>query len=983
MTAQHEAEIRRIGEAIFGGMPKESPSVFRKDFWNGKIMEWSMRDEAFKVEMFRFVDVFPVLQTPESTARHIQEYFCRPEQDFPAWIQLGMKSVSSSSIIAKTAAKQIEKNIKGMAYGFVAGEDANEALPRIVKMRKQGLAFTVDLLGESTVSEAEADAYQQRYTELIDTLADAAAGWAPDALLDQDAHGPIPRVNVSIKISALFSQLDPLDLDGSIAGIKRRLLPLFEQAHRRGVFLNLDMEQYEVKDLTLALFKSLLLEPSLRAYEHAGVVIQAYLRDSLNDVHALCAWARQQGRRVTVRLVKGAYWDYETIHAQQHGWPIPVYQNKWETDANYEACARVLLDHHDVVRTSIASHNVRSMAAAMAYAEALGIPKAGLEIQMLYGMAEPMKQSLRGMGYRVRDYVPVGELVPGMAYLVRRLLENTSNEGFLRAKFAENRDSETLLRAPTSAGRDVVDPSPSSQFLNEAHTDFARADRRQAFATALERVRGELGRHYELVIGTERRRGETAIYSYNPSRSAELVGTVACASREDAEHAIRTAYGAFPEWRDTPVEARAALLRRLADELRRQRDTLSAWMVLEVGKSWREADADTAEAIDFCDYYADEAIRLMTPTVLGRYPGEANTLFTQPMGVGVVIAPWNFPLAILCGMTVAAAVTGNCVIMKPAEQSPVIAAKLMEAMQAAGFPPGVVSYLPGIGEDVGAHLVDHAWTRFIAFTGSRDVGLHILKSAYTTLPTQPGVKRVICEMGGKNAIIVDDDADLDEAVKAVVHSAFGFQGQKCSACSRVIVLPDNYDAFVERLVEATRSLPIGASDDPAYGVGPVIDAEALAKVQAYIAIGREEGTELLVRDVPTGGHFAPLAIFADIEVTHRLAQEEVFGPVLAVMRARDFGHALEIANSTSYALTGGVISRSPANLERARREFRVGNLYINRGCTGALVYRQPFGGFKFSGIGAKAGGPHYLHQFVEERAVSENTMRRGFAPDLG
>ena len=738
MAQSLEASIQEIGQAIFRNMPKESPSVFKKDFWNGKIMEWSMRDEAFKVEMFRFVDVFPVLQTPESIARHIQEYFCREDQDFPALIQFGLKQVSPGSLIAKTAAKQIDKNIKGMAYGFVAGEDAKDALPRIKKMRKNGLAFTVDLLGESTVSEAEAEDYQRRYMELIGTLADAAADWKPDPLLDSDPHGAIPRVNVSIKISALFSQIDPLDPAGSIAGVKARLLPLFELAKARGVFLNLDMEQYELKDLTLALFKDLMLEPSLEGWSDAGVVIQAYLRDSLADTHALCAWARETGKRISVRLVKGAYWDYETLHAQQHGWPIPVYQNKWETDANYEACAKVLLDHHAHLRTSIASHNVRSMACAMAYAQSLGIPPSGLELQMLYGMAEPMKKGLRSMGYRVRDYVPVGELVPGMAYLVRRLLENTSNEGFLRAKFVEDVDPATLLQAPASKGQDVPDPSPTSEFLNEAHTDFAKADRRQAFAAAISSVRGQLGAHYPMVIGGEERRGETALHSKNPSRAEELVGTVACATREDAESAIRSSYGAFPAWSQRTASERAAYLRRLADVMRARRDELSAWMVFEVGKNWREADADTAEAIDFCDYYAQEAERLMSaPKRLGNYPGELNQLFYQPMGVGVVIAPWNFPLAILTGMTMAAVAAGNCAVMKPAEQSPVIAAKLMELIREAGFPDGVVNFLPGIGEDVGAYLVEHPWTRFIAFTGSRDVGLHILRTAYTTRPDRP------------------------------------------------------------------------------------------------------------------------------------------------------------------------------------------------------------------------------------------------------
>lgn len=977
-----EEQIRRIGHQIFAGMPKKSPSVFKKDFWNGKIMDWSMRDEAFKVEMFRFVDVFPVLRTPEQIAQHLKEYFCRPDQDFPAWIQLGMKSVSAGSLVARTAAKTIEKNIQGMAAGFVAGVDGEDALPTLKKMRQSGLGFTVDLLGESTVSEVEADDYCRRYESLIDTLATAAASWPAAAQIDADAYGEIPRVNISVKISSLFSQTDPVDFEGSINGIMSRLLPLFIRAKDRGVFLNLDMESYEVKDLTLELFRRLAERPELAGYDHFGFVAQAYLRDSLEDLKVMCDWARTSGKRVTCRLVKGAYWDYETIHAQQAGWPIPVYQNKWESDANYEDCLRLLLDNHDVLRTAIASHNVRSIATGLAYAELKGLPPNAVEVQMLFGMAEPMKQSLLDMGYRVRDYVPVGELVPGMAYLVRRLLENTSQEGFLKAKFVDDLDPDLLLLPPASSGGDVVDPTPQSPFINEHHTPFHTAAARERFEHALAAVKKQLGLHYPLVIGGQRHNTEHALYRYNPARSEELVGTSACGVEADGQRAIEAAYAAFPAWRDSGAPNRGEKLRALAHVIRTRRFELAAWMVLEVGKSWAEADADVAEAIDFCTYYADLAERMGEGVVLGRYPGESNTLNYQPMGVGVVIAPWNFPFAILTGMTVGAAATGNCVVMKPAEQSPVIAAKLMECVEAAGFPPGVINYVPGIGESLGAFLVDHPWTRFVAFTGSRQVGLHILKNAYSTQPQQPGPKRVVCEMGGKNAMIIDSDADLDEAVAAVVYSAFGFQGQKCSACSRVIVLPENYDEFVTRLVEATRSLVVGSPDDPRFGYGPMVDAEAAAKVRKYVAIGREEGTELLVTEAPEGGSFAPFAIFSEIEMSHRLAQEEVFGPVLAVMRARDFDHALEIANATSYALTGGVMSRSPLNLDKARAQFRVGNLYINRGCTGALVFRQPFGGFKYSGIGTKAGGPNYLHQFVEERAISENTMRRGFAPDL-
>jgi RHH-type proline utilization regulon transcriptional repressor/proline dehydrogenase/delta 1-pyrroline-5-carboxylate dehydrogenase len=425
---------------------------------------------------------------------------------------------------------------------------------------------------------------------------------------------------------------------------------------------------------------------------------------------------------------------------------------------------------------------------------------------------------------------------------------------------------------------------------------------------------------------------------------------------------------------------RADFLCRAAAAMRDRRNELAAWEVVEAGKPWREADADVCEAIDYLDYYGREMLRLAPARQLDEVPGEVNTYVYQPRGVAVVIAPWNFPLAILTGMTAAALVTGNTVIMKPAEQTPVIAAKLMEIFRSVDLPAGVLTYLPGLGEEVGEFLVTHPRTNLIVFTGSLAVGLRINALAAQTVEGQRGIKKVIAELGGKNAIIVDDDADLDEAVLGTVASAFGYAGQKCSACSRVIVLEQVYDLFLRRLVEATRSLQIGPAEDPGTFMPPLIDEEAQEKVRRYITVGKSEGRIVLEMEGPSEGHFVGPVIIADVSPRAVVAQEEIFGPVLAVLKARDFAEALEIALGTPYALTGGLYSRSPAHIERARQEFRVGNLYINRKITGALVGRQPFGGLGLSGIGSKAGGPDYLLQFMEPRVITENTLRRGFAP---
>lgn len=529
---------------------------------------------------------------------------------------------------------------------------------------------------------------------------------------------------------------------------------------------------------------------------------------------------------------------------------------------------------------------------------------------------------------------------------------------------------------------ETVAPRPVQRFSNEPHTDFSRGENRDEMRQALQDVRDQFGNEFPLVINGKSVDTRAHLTSRNPSHQSQIVGNACSASAEHAAQAIEGARRAWPQWRKISANHRGEYLELMAHAMQNRRFELAAWMVHECGKHWQDADADVAEAIDFCRYYA-LAMRELSAALQCDYPGEENSLVYRSRGVAVVIAPWNFPLAILTGMTAAALVTGNTVIMKPAEQSPVIAAKLMEIGRDAGLPSGVLNYLPGVGEEVGPALVGSPDVDLVAFTGSRPVGLAINKLAAETSPEQRSVKKVIAEMGGKNAIIVDNDADLDDAVQGVVRSAFGYAGQKCSACSRVIVVGDVYETFLERLQAACDSLQVGPAEDPGVDFGPVIDEEAFNRIQDFIAIGHDECTAVVASDLgdlAEEGYFIGPHVFANVEPDSRLAQEEIFGPVLAVMKARHLDQAFQIANATDYALTGGIYSRSPKNLQRARQELLVGNLYLNRGITGALVQRHPFGGFKMSGIGTKAGGPDYLQQFLLPVSITENTMRRGFAP---
>ncbi len=977
------------GREIFARLQTTDPTVLTPAWLDERLMEWTMSEPAVKVQLFRFIDCLPLLHSARQITRHLREYFDQAGSRIPGWIRTGLRVLPEGGMLGGLLARTANLSARRMARRFIAGSNVEEALDAIAEQRRQSLAFTVDLLGEATITEAESDHYQGQYRELVEGLSEEVNDWPAVDLIDRDNQGPLPRVNVSVKFSSLYSQFDPIDPGGTARVVLSRLRPILLLARQNRCFVNIDMEQYAFKDLTLRIFRDVMMESEFRDWADVGIAVQAYLRDTEADLRELAEWSRKRGTPIWVRLVKGAYWDYETINAAQQHWPVPVFTRKWESDANYEKLTRFLLERHDLIHLAMGSHNVRSLAHGMALAETLGLHDRSYEIQMLYGMADPVKQALVSLGRRVRVYTPYGQLLPGMAYLVRRLLENTANDSFLRASFTENVPLEQLLMNPLVRGQEsgihAHEPSANGQPkpMNEPFTDFTPDGARAAMQQALAQVAKELGRTYPLVVDGREITTERLIASINPSHSKQIVGQCGQATIAQTVQAIAAAKVAFPAWRDTDAAERAAYLTRAAEEMRRRRFELSAWEVYECAKPWREADADIAEAIDFCDYYAREMLRLARPQ-RHDMPGEENYHFYDARGVVAVIAPWNFPLAILCGMTTAALVTGNTVVMKPAEQSSVVGAKLMEIFRAIGLPGGVLNYLPGIGEEIGPTLVNHPDVSMIAFTGSKGVGLTINREAANTPAGQDHVKRVLAEMGGKNAIIVDDDADLDEAVKGVVESAFGYAGQKCSACSRAIVLDPIYDRFVARVVEATKSLTVGPAENPGCGVPAVIDGEARQRILGAIEKGKSEGKLVHAGDLGAlaeEGFFVAPHVFADVAPESTLAQEEIFGPVLAILRARDLDHALEIANGTRYALTGGLYTRSPEHITRIKREFRVGNLYINRKITGALVERQPFGGFKLSGIGAKAGGPDYLLQFVVPRTITENTLRRGFAPE--
>ena len=993
--ADYESQTQAIARQLLADS-KGKKNLFSKlkdqMKWDDKLLGWTMENPGLRVQMFRLIDCLPALSTKPEIASHLQEYLGDDSVEVPQALKNLLNYGDPKSMPGTVAATTLSGAVETLARKYVAGENMQQALKSIERLRKQSMAFTVDLLGEAVITEVEAEAYLNQYLTLMEELANAAKSWREVPQIDVAGEEKLPRVQVSVKLTAFYSQFDPLDVEGSREKVGDRVRTLLRRAEELGVAVHFDMEQYRYKDATLETLKLLLMEDEFRERTDIGMTLQAYLRDSYEDLQDLIEWAKKREHPVTVRLVKGAYWDQETITARQNYWPSPVYNHKSSTDANFERMTRLLLENHEHLHAAIGSHNVRSQALALAITKELDIPPRRVEFQVLYGMADTIATALVKQGYRVRVYCPYGDLIPGMAYLIRRLLENTANSSFLRQSL-EDRPAEELLAVPTwgEGDRDddevlpVAIDSPKFEVTRinpAADTDYAILHHRDDAKAALAAVKQQLARQYWPLIDGESVQTEETIDSVNPCHPSDVVGTIGQISIEQADQAMAAAKAAFETWKKTPARERAAMISKAGDLLEARRHELNAWMVFEGGKPLHQADAEVSEAADFCRYYAAEMERLDSE-INYDVAGESDRYFYRPKGIVLVISPWNFPLAIPVGMTVAALVTGNCALLKPAAVTSVIAAKISEILIEAGIPKGVFQYIPGRGSTAGNHLVKHPDVNMIVFTGSQEVGCQIYAEAAILRPGQKHLKRVVAEMGGKNAIIVDESADLDQAVQGVVYSAFGYSGQKCSACSRVVVSAPIYDTFVARLVEATKSLNVGDAIEPGTQVGPVIDASAQKKILGYVEKGKEEATLALELPAPEEGFFVGPTIFTDVDPEGTLAQEEIFGPVLSVMKAETFEEGLAIANNTNFALTGGLYSRTPSHIEQAKADFEVGNLYINRTITGAIVARQPFGGFKLSGVGSKAGGPDYLLQFLDPRTVTENVQRQGFAPIEG
>ena len=969
-----EGRTQELGRALLeeAGRYRPGPAERVQDW----LLTHAVADDRFRSRLLRYMDVLASLDYDEGgreAKRLAREYFGADFPGLPRSLRWLLRIARDEHLPAPIVGETARRAAALFARRFITPPGAGSVAAAVADLDGHGRHPSFDLLGEAVLSEAEADRYVASYLALLDQLAaQPAAG--------QRTAGDRPALELSLKLSSLTAHFAPVDPEGTLRRVRPRLEAIAERAREAGVGLTVDAEQHELRDLTWHVVRSVFArgEP-LDGWPDLGVVLQGYLRDAEAHAEELLAFAEARGT-LAVRLVKGAYWDYETIVAEANRWPSPVYAEKQATDAAFERLLARLVPAHTALRLAVGSHNARAHALAEALAERARLPASAVEHQTLYRTAEGTSRALAALGWAARDYVPVGELLPGMAYLVRRVLENSSQVGVLLQSRA-GAPPEELLRPPRPPAPAEPGPRPlPGAFQRMAVGRWHDAAFRARFDAALAQARARFGERFELRVADEVLDGGEEVAIASPSHplaaGGEPVGRIRFARTADVERAALVASAGARRWGALPVGERARVLRHAAELAEARAHELAAWVVHEGGRDRVGAYAEVEEAVDFLRYNAAEAERLWA----------RHGQRVAPRGVVAVIPPWNFSLAIPCGMTAAALAAGNAVVLKPAEQTPLIATRLVALLHEAGVPREALICLPGRGEEVGAALAQHPLVAMVAFTGSRAVGEWLHEAAWRA-PTASGAPRaLVAELGGKNAALVFADADLDEAVAGVVGSAFGHANQKCSAVSRVLVQAPVAERFAARLAEAAASLEVGAADAPGTQLNPLIDGEAAARLDEAARAARAECEPLLDRFAgPVEGDpmrekargslaRGPLVVRLPTAraLDARTETEELFGPILVLIPFEGEEEAYAIANGTPYALTAGVFSRSPRTIEHAANALAAGNVYVNRGTTGARPGVEPFGGMRMSGTGPKAGGPDYLWAFVRRSDAADD-----------
>lgn len=923
-----EPAVQRIGQHIFQLAESAAPSVLSLEYWQQATMSWLTREASLKQRLFRFIEVLPALRDTRSVARHLREYLCDEERDasrLPELLRLAVAYERPDSLYATIVARLARFACATGAKQFIAGATPREALRTIRRLRAGGNTFTLDVLGEAITADHIARQHQAQYIELIRRLSAESGRWRTDPLIDAAPWGRVPKVNISIKLSALVVSFDPMDWDGTTEAVLDRLRPVLRAARDCGAFVNVDMEHYAVKRLTFDIFRRVLMEPEFRPWPDCGIVVQAYTPEGDGDFASLAGWARRRGVPISVRLVKGAYWDSETALARRNGLPSPLYAEKWQSDAAFERIGRDMLENADIIRPAFASHNVRSIAAALAMEEALGLPSRTLELQMLTGMGEPLRRAVTRLHQRVRVYSPFGDMITGMAYLIRRLIENTANESFLRQSFGGDIPVDDLLRNPaaqaTSGTRHnqaghASDPVETPRGVEPA-VNFVDAAAREALGGAILAARAAFGAKHPPIIDNEPVQSDAWLQATNPSNPAECVGLYAECDEITVHDAVSAARRAAGDWAALTAEARAEFLDRIADAMRTARFELMAWMILETGKTWRDAANEYRDSVSALRACATEARRLRR--------GARSTTATSggAMGPVAVIAPFCNPLVQIVRMTAASLAAGRPVVVKPARQGSICAAVLCRLMIDSGLPAGVLNLVTGHGATAGAALVAHEEIDAVAFAGSPRVAGDILASVRDS--GRGAHKPVFTGTGRERCLIIDDDADLDDAVEATIAQAFAYAGQACHACRRAVVVGGAFKPFLDKLRDAAEAMQSGPAEAPATGLGPLIDARAVAAFETFIEMAGRSGRVILPGGAlrsQDGGYFVRPFVIADVHLRGDLWRRPPMAPILAVARAASFSEAIEIADD--FAVCGdSLFSRSPGHVRLARDLFLI------------------------------------------------------------
>lgn len=982
-----ESTLMSEGQKILEYLRHKPSPFFRESFWHKKILKQILDHHDFKVALFQFIDILPSLTHPDDIHvlfdEYLSDYISPLKPDYFRLFDY-LRRKTASPLIARV----LKRNIYQIATMFIPGESIGTAADRIIPLIQKRFGVTLDLLGEKTLTLQEGHDYLQKYSALAQDFSCLVKTRNISSSLNIEGLGPVPHAHISIKLSSLSPHWNYHDPHHAVATMQALITPLIFYAVQNRIFIHFDMEQFSTLEITLQLLEKLLVTDEFKEYPFFGMVLQSYLVDSSAILQRMRRLSERRDCPFFIRLVKGAYLEYEQIQSELYNRRCPVFLNKSDTDSRFEYLSRTLIDMFPALIPAIASHNLRSILHATTYASLKGLSKETFELQMLYGMNDSCAVYFNQQGYNVRLYTPLGQFLPGMAYFVRRLLENTSNQSFLRMEYMEEEDESVLLQKP----------NPASEFISQSltHDDGLPFENAPTLALYNTDISDKLNRTihefdyftkyspFPVVVNgeffhAERYNRHSVLSPDTTLLSFSLASPIHC------DQALISCERHAHTWKQSDLSLRVGLCHTLAAQLEHHRMKLIACLVHEIGKSREESDYEVREAIDFCRYYATEAKRLFGKKLLQRFlQGERNDTYYEGKGTCVVISPWNFPLAILCGMSVAALVSGNPVILKPSELSTGIAFYFFDLLRESGFPKEIIHFLPGLGEITGDYLVRHSSSKIIAFTGSKEVSLKILDgSRHHINSSQRHVKQVITEMGGKNAIIVDETADPDEAIPGIIQSAFSFAGQKCSACSRVILTPNVSELFLKRFIQAVSVLKGGSPVEPKTELGPVIDEISAKRLLENIQTFKDSADLIyagnFIESLPC---YIPPHVFLTPQSDHPLMQEELFGPILTFFKAKSLEHAIEVANDTSFGLTAGIYSRKPSHINYFKQKLASGNLYINKPCTGAVVGRQPFGGIKLSGTGLQAGGSEYLLQFVNARTISENTLRHGFSPEV-